>query len=89
MATRLDDGSWEIQGHRVTFPVRIRDAGVGLSTHLVPTRQVRGVLAAAGTRLAPFSLLGRTPVFVMFVAYRDNDLGVYDEVGVAVPVRHR
>ncbi|MBW0104127.1 acetoacetate decarboxylase family protein [Pseudonocardia sp. KRD291] len=88
MATRLDDGSWEIQGHRVTFPVRIRDAGVGLSTHVVPTRQVRGVLAAARTHLKPFSLLGRTPVFVMFVVYRDNDLGTYDEVGVAVPVRH-
>ncbi|MDN5918149.1 MAG: acetoacetate decarboxylase family protein [Pseudonocardia sp.] len=88
MATRLDDGSWEIQGHRVTFPVRIRDAGVGLSTHLVPTRQVRGVLAAAGVRLTPFSLFGRTPVFVMFVDYRDNDLGTYDEVGVAVPVRY-
>ncbi|RZT83694.1 acetoacetate decarboxylase [Pseudonocardia sediminis] len=89
MATRLDDGSWEIQGHRVTFPVRIRDAGVGLSTHLVPTRRVRGVLAGAAARLTPFSLLGRTPVFVMFVDYRDNDLGTYDEVGVAVPVRHR
>lgn len=89
MATRLDDGSWEVQGHRITFPVRIRDARVGLCTHLVPTRQVRGVLAAEGTRLRPLSLFGRTPVFVMFVDYRDNDLGTYDEVGVAVPVRHR
>lgn len=88
VATLLDDGSWEIQGQRVTFPVRIRDAAAGLSVHLVPTRQVRRVLAGAGAALRPLSVLGRTPLIVLFVRYRDNDLGRYDEVGVAVPVRH-
>lgn len=88
MATLLDDGSWDIQGQRVTFPVQIRDAGAALSVHLVPTRQVRSVLAGAGTRLTPLSVLGRTPLILFLVDYRDNDLGSYDEVGVAVPVRH-
>ncbi len=35
------------------------------------------------------SLLGRTPVIVLFVDYRDNDLGDYDEVGLAIVARHR
>jgi len=88
VAIRHDDGSWTVQGERLTFPVRIRDASAAVAVHLVPTPLVRGVLADAGVRMAPVSLLGRTPVVVLFVDYRDNDLGDYDEVGLAVLVRH-
>lgn len=79
----------EIDGERLAFPVRIRDASAAVAVHLVPTRLVRGVLADAGVRMAPVSLLGRTPVVVLFVDYRAGDLGDYDEVGLAVLVRHR
>lgn len=89
MAIQHDDGSWLVQGERLTFPVRIRDASAAAAVHLVRTGLVRGVLADAGVRMAPVSLLGRTPVIVLFVDYRDNDLGDYDEVGLAVLVRHR
>jgi hypothetical protein len=87
MATLLDDGSWEIQGHRVGFPVRITDAAVACATYLVRTRRARRLVEGTGLDLV--SVAGRTPLFLVFVDYKVNDLGVYDEVGVALLARHR
>lgn len=85
MATELADGSWEIQGHRVRFPVRIEDASVACAAFVVPTARAASVLA--GTGLAPVSVAGRTPAFLLLVDYRRSDLGAYDEVGLAVLAR--
>jgi hypothetical protein len=87
VATPLDDGSWEVRGRRLTFPVRISSARAACATYLVPTARARRLVA--GTGLEPVSLLGRTPLFLALVDYRVNDLGDYDEVGVALLVRHR
>lgn len=87
MATLLDDGSWEIQGRRLGFPVRIGEASAACATYLVRTAGVRALLA--GTGLEPVSVAGRTPLFLVLVDYRVNDLGDYDEAGVAFLVRHR
>ena len=87
MATLLDDGSWEIQGRRLGFPVRIRDASVACATYLVRTRRARELVAGTGLDLV--SVAGRTPLFLVLVDYRSNDLGDYDEVGVAFLARHR
>lgn len=93
MARLLDDGSWEIRGRRLGFPVRIGAASAACATYLVRTARVRALLA--GTGLAPVSVAGRTPLFLVLVDYhRDdpgvvNDLGDYAEVGVALLVRHR
>ncbi|MBW0136824.1 acetoacetate decarboxylase family protein [Pseudonocardia abyssalis] len=87
MATLLDDGSWEIQGRRLGFPVRIGEASAACATYLVRTAGVRALLT--GTGLEPVSVAGRTPLFLVLVDYRINDLGDYDEAGVAFLVRHR
>ncbi|MCW0215870.1 MAG: acetoacetate decarboxylase family protein [Pseudonocardia sp.] len=87
MATPLDDGSWEIRGHRVTFPVRIRDAGAACATYVVRADRARTLLS--GTGLEPVSVAGRTLLFLALIDYRVNDLGVYREVATALPVRHR
>jgi hypothetical protein len=86
MATLLDDGSWEIQGRRLTFPVRIAHAAAACATYLVRTERVAPLVA--GTGLEPVSVAGRTPVVLALVDYRVNDLGDYDEAGVALVVRH-
>lgn len=83
----LDDGSWEIQGRRLTFPVRIGEASAACATYVVRTAGVRALLAGSG--LEPVSVAGRTPLFLVLVDYRVNDLGDYDEAGVAFLVRHR
>jgi hypothetical protein len=87
VATLLDDGSWEIQGRRIGFPVRIGSASVACATYLVRASRARAFLRGSGLGLV--SAAGRTPLFLLFVDYRVNDLGVYDEVGVAFLARHR
>lgn len=87
MARLLEDGSWEIQGRRITFPVRIGDARVACATYLVRTEGAARLVSGSG--LQPVSVAGRTPLVLVLVDYRVNDLGDYDEVGVALLVRHR
>ncbi|QJY45296.1 acetoacetate decarboxylase family protein [Pseudonocardia broussonetiae] len=87
MATQNEDGTWEIQGRRLGFPVRIGEASAACATYLVRTGGVRDLLS--GTGLEPVSVAGRTPLFLVLVDYRVNDLGDYDEAGVAFLVRHR
>jgi hypothetical protein len=82
VATRLDDGSWEIQGERVTFPVRIGDAAAACAVY--PVRAARVALPAP---LRPVAVGGWTVAVVGLVRYRVNDLGVYDELALAYPVR--
>jgi hypothetical protein len=87
MASLLEDGSWEIQGRRVDFPVRLTDAAAACAIYLVRTARAEGLVA--GTGLRPVSVTGRTPLVLLLVDYRAGDLGVYAEVGVAMIVRHR
>lgn len=87
MATPRDDGSWEVQGRRVEFPVRVADATAACATYLV--RTARAARLVDGTGLELVSLAGRTPLFLVLVDYADGDLGDYEEVAVALLVRYR
>ncbi|MCF7551509.1 acetoacetate decarboxylase family protein [Pseudonocardia sp. WMMC193] len=82
MATRLEDGSWEIRGERLTFPVRIGDAAAACAVY--PVRASRVALPPA---LRPVAVAGWTVAVVGLVRYRVNDLGTYDELALAYPVR--
>lgn len=85
MATQLEDGSWEIQGRRLRFPVRIRDATAASALYLVPAVGASALLT--GTGLRPVSIAGRTPLVLLLVDYRDGDLDSYHELGIAFLVR--
>jgi hypothetical protein len=87
MAKPLDDGSWEIQDRRVTFPVRITSAAAAAAVYLVRSDRASRLLAGTGLELVSFA--GRTPLALAFVDYHAGDLGSYHEVGVALLVRHR
>lgn len=87
MATRSGDGSWQIQGRRLAFPVRITEAAAACGTYLVRTDRARRLVEGTGLELV--SVAGRTPLFLALIDYRVNDLGDYDEVAVAFLARHR
>lgn len=84
-AEQLADGSWRVQGRRVGFPVRIADAGVAAAVYAVPAAPARQLLGH--TALRPVTVAGRALVVLLVVDYRVNDLGSYDEVGLAVLAR--
>jgi hypothetical protein len=77
----------EIQGRRITFPVRIGHAVAAGSIYLVRAERAARLVAGSGLELV--AAAGRTPLVLFLVDYRVNDLGDYDEVGVALLVRHR
>ena len=51
VATLLDDGSWEVQGRRLTLPVRITDASAALATYLVRTSAASRLVEGTGLSL--------------------------------------
>ena len=87
MAIHLEDGSWEVQGRRLSFPVRIADASAALATYVVRTCAASRFVE--GTGLSLVSVAGRTPLVLGFITYRAGDLDSYDEVAVALLARHR
>jgi hypothetical protein len=87
VATLLDDGSWDVQGRRLQFPVRITAATAAFATYLVRTARAGSLVSGTGLQLV--SVAGRTPLFLGFVTYRAGDLDSYHEVAVALLARHR
>jgi hypothetical protein len=76
------------QGRTVTLPVVVRDASSVAATYLVSTAAARRLLPDA--RLDVLELLpGRALFSLACIDYRDNDLGDYNEVSVALFVRER
>jgi hypothetical protein len=87
MAELQEDGSWEIQGRRLEFPVRLTDAAAACAVYLVRTTRADRLVTGTGLHLV--SIAGRTPLVLMLVDYRAGDLGTYAEVGVVLLARHR
>lgn len=77
-----------VDGQEVTFPVVVRDASIATVTVLGSARGAREALA--GTGLQPVTPLpGRALWTVAAIDYRDNDLGEYHEIAIAVVVRKK
>ncbi len=77
-----------IQGREVRLPVVVRDAASGAATYLVRADAARGLLP--GPELDVVELLpGRALLIIACIDYRDNDLGDYNEVSLALFVRRR
>ena len=77
-----------VQGRAVGFPVEVRDASSGAATYLVPSAAARAWLPGDALELAE-PLPGRALLSLAMVDYRDNDLGDYDEISLALFVRPR
>lgn len=77
-----------VDGRELTFPINVRDASIATVTVLGSARGARQVLQ--GTGLEPVTPLpGRALWTVSAIDYRDNDLGDYHELAVAVVVRKK
>src|SRR5262245_50312182 len=75
-------------GREVTMPVVVRDAASGAATYLVSSAAARRLLP--GPELDVIELLpGRALFSIAAIDYRDNDLGDYNEVSLALFVRER
>jgi hypothetical protein len=76
------------QGRAVTLPCVVRAAASGVATYLVDAAAARRLLP--GSDLDVVELLpGRALLSLACIDYRDNDLGDYDEISVALFVRER
>lgn len=76
-----------VEGRTLTFPVRIADAGAVAGCWVVRAADVRPLMRDKALEVA--AVAGRTLAVLAVLRYRVNDLGTYDELGLAVPVRHR
>ena len=77
-----------IQGKLVEFPVEVRHATAGSATYLVPSGAARRLLPVPEIEVAEL-LPGKALCSIAIIDYKDNDLGDYNEVSVALFVRPR
>jgi hypothetical protein len=75
-----------IQNRAVPLPVVVRDAKTMFATFFVAAAPARRLFPQTGIRLAEV-VPGRTLVSIAAVEHRDGDLGPYNEISVAFPVR--
>ena len=80
--------TYTIQGREVSFPVVVRDASSGAATYLVPAAAARALLPGPEFELVEL-LPGRGLCAIAIIDYKDNDLGDYNEVSIALFVRPR
>jgi len=78
----------EVQGRRIRFPVTVRDACSGSATWLVDAAAARRLLPAPDLDVVEL-LPGRALFSLACIDYRDNDLGDYNEVSLALFVREK
>jgi len=80
--------TYTIQGKEVGFPVVVRDASSGAATYLVSSKAARALLPGPEFEIVEL-LPGRALCVVAIIDYKDNDLGDYNEVSIALFVRPR
>jgi len=86
--TAIRAQSFEIQGRTVTLPVVVRDASNASATFLVSSAAARAWIPDGAFEVAEL-WPGRALLSIAAIDYRDNDLGDYDEVSLALFVRPR
>ena len=77
-----------IQGREVRFPVIVRDASSGAASFLVSAEAARRLLPGPEIEI-PEVLPGKALCSVAIIDYKDNDLGDYNEVSIALFARPR
>jgi len=81
-------GEYLIQGRTVTMPCVVRDACSATATWLVSSRAAQALLPGPDLEIAEI-MPGRGMLSIACIDYRDNDLGDYNEVSIALFVRKR
>ncbi len=88
LAVATRDRRWVFDGREVTMPVVVRDASSAAATYLVASDAARRLLPRPELDVVEL-LPGRALFSIAAIDYRDNDLGDYNEVSLALFVRRR
>lgn len=87
-ARSLGPRQYVIQGRTVCMPCVVRDASIASATWLVGSKAAQALLPGSQLEVAEVAP-GRGLLTIACIDYRDNDLGDYNEVSLAVFVRAR
>ena len=79
------DGSYLVDGQRITMPVEVRAAKQAAATFLVPHATAQRVVDHTGLQVTR-QRGGKAVVSLALVDYTDNDLGSYKELALAFVV---
>ncbi len=78
---------FEIQGQTVTLPCIVTEASSAAATYLVDARAARALLPEGSRLEIAEAWPGKALFSIACIDYRENDLGDYNEVSVALFVR--
>jgi hypothetical protein len=82
---QLDAGHYLIDGQPISFPVVVADASMLMNAYLVDASAAQQLLKGSGFRVLEL-FPGKAILQLLFVDYRKNDLGDYNEGAILFPV---
>ena len=82
---KIDPQHYVIDSHSVNFPVVVADASMLMNAFLVDVEVAQNVINDSGFRVIEV-LPGKAILQLLFVDYRENDLGNYNEGAILFPV---
>ncbi|MEH6592167.1 MAG: acetoacetate decarboxylase family protein [Halioglobus sp.] len=85
LCQKLDSENYVIDSHPIDFPVVVADASMLMNAFLVDTAVAQNVIKDSGFRVIEL-FPGKAILQLLFVDYRDNDLGDYNEGAIIFPV---
>lgn len=82
---KIDADHYMIDGKAIAFPVLVADASMLMNAFLVDAKVAQAMIADSGFRVIEL-FPGRAILQLLFVDYRKNELGDYNEGAVIFPV---
>jgi hypothetical protein len=82
---KVDAGHYLIDGRDITFPVRVADAAMLMNAFLVDAAIAQSMISDSGYRVLEL-FPGKAILQLLFVDYRQNELGDYNEGAIIFPV---
>ena len=82
---KVDSENYVIDSHPIGFPVVVADASMLMNAFLVDTAVAQNVIKDSGFRVIEL-FPGKAILQLLFVDYRENDLGNYNEGAILFPV---
>lgn len=85
VCTQLDKDHYLIDGQPIDFPVVVADASMLMNAFLVDARVAQNIIKDSGFRVLEL-FPGKAILQLLFVDYRQNELGDYNEGAIIFPV---
>ncbi|WP_101759947.1 acetoacetate decarboxylase family protein [Oceanicoccus sp. KOV_DT_Chl] len=82
---KIDDHNYLIDGQAVDFPVVVAEASMLMNAFLVDAKVAQSMIADSGFQVVEL-FPGKAILQLLFVDYRKNDLGDYNEGAIIFPV---